>query len=160
MPTGSQGLEFRPMSIPDLIRAAAAQPAGACRASRHVAIVPAAGVGARLGAALPKQYLPLAGRTVIEWSVAELLAADWIDEVVVVVAPADAIARRTFGTVERLRNRIDKRAQTVQAAAMLHHQHHREISAQARHRRLAEIAAGLKQRGGKLGNNAGTVFTD
>ncbi|MDB0061001.1 2-C-methyl-D-erythritol 4-phosphate cytidylyltransferase, partial [Gammaproteobacteria bacterium] len=33
------------------------------------AIVPAAGVGRRLGGTIPKQYLPLLGRTVIERSV-------------------------------------------------------------------------------------------
>ncbi|MDR0717689.1 MAG: 2-C-methyl-D-erythritol 4-phosphate cytidylyltransferase, partial [Azoarcus sp.] len=32
---------------------------------RHFALVPAAGSGARMGAALPKQYLPLLGKPLI-----------------------------------------------------------------------------------------------
>lgn len=59
---------------------------------RFVAVVPAAGTGTRLGAAVPKQYLPLAGRSVLEWSVSALLGARWIDEVVVVVSAGDARA--------------------------------------------------------------------
>ena len=56
---------------------------------RFLAVVPAAGVGARVGAALPKQYLALAGRTVLEWSLRPLLQAQWIERVIVVVAPGD-----------------------------------------------------------------------
>ena len=36
-------------------------------------VLPAAGTGRRFGSALPKQYAPLAGRTVIEWSLQPLL---------------------------------------------------------------------------------------
>ena len=49
------------------------------------AIVPAAGVGRRLGGAIPKQYLPLLGRTVIERSVDCLLAIADIKCVVVAI---------------------------------------------------------------------------
>ncbi|WP_129778719.1 2-C-methyl-D-erythritol 4-phosphate cytidylyltransferase [Peristeroidobacter soli] len=41
---------------------------------RFWVVVPAAGSARRMGAAVPKQYLPLAGRTVIEWSLAPFLA--------------------------------------------------------------------------------------
>jgi 2-C-methyl-D-erythritol 4-phosphate cytidylyltransferase len=41
---------------------------------RYHLVMPAAGVGSRVGAAVPKQYLPLAGRTVLEWSLAPFLA--------------------------------------------------------------------------------------
>ena len=71
---------------------AAAQ--GAASGRRCWAVVPAAGVGARVGAAVPKQYLPLAGRSVLEWSVAPLLAAGWIERVVLVVAPGDVHSAR------------------------------------------------------------------
>lgn len=37
-------------------------------------VVPAAGVGARMGASCPKQYLPLIGKTVIEHTLERLLA--------------------------------------------------------------------------------------
>ena len=61
------------------------------RAPRVFAIVPAAGRGERFapGAATPKQYAPLAGRTVIEWSIAPLLANPRVSATVVVVAADD-----------------------------------------------------------------------
>ena len=43
-----------------------------------------------MAAAAPKQYLPLAGRTLIEWSLSTLLDADWVEGVVVALAPEDA----------------------------------------------------------------------
>lgn len=60
---------------------------------RFFAVVPAAGVGARLGAAVPKQYLEIGGECVLARSLRPLLAAGWIDAVVVVVAPGDAWAQ-------------------------------------------------------------------
>ena len=48
-----------------------------------------------MGAPTPKQYLPLKGRSLIEWSLASLLACGWIDGVVVVLARSDS----TFATL-------------------------------------------------------------
>jgi len=59
---------------------------------RHVAVVPAAGTGTRLGADRPKQYLLLGDRTVLERTVGALLGCAWIEQVVVVVAPGDTTA--------------------------------------------------------------------
>jgi 2-C-methyl-D-erythritol 4-phosphate cytidylyltransferase len=56
---------------------------------RFFAVVPAAGSGSRVGGPLPKQYLPLAGRTVLECTVLALLEAAWIQRILVVVAPDD-----------------------------------------------------------------------
>lgn len=53
------------------------------------AVVPAAGVGARMSAGLPKQYLKLDGRTVAEHTVSRLLAFAPIRRVVVAVADGD-----------------------------------------------------------------------
>lgn len=53
------------------------------------ALVPAAGRGTRMGAALPKQYLTLRGKTIAEHSLQRLLAVGRIDTVVVVVADDD-----------------------------------------------------------------------
>lgn len=58
--------------------------------SKHWVIVPAAGSARRMGAAVPKQYLPLAGRTVIEWSLAPFLQRERTCGVVVVLAHSDA----------------------------------------------------------------------
>lgn len=57
--------------------------------SRHYAIVPAAGSGARFGAQIPKQYLTLAGRPLIFHTLAALCACPRIAGVWVVVSPGD-----------------------------------------------------------------------
>jgi 2-C-methyl-D-erythritol 4-phosphate cytidylyltransferase len=54
------------------------------------AVVPAAGTGLRMGSATPKQYLPLAGRTVLAWTLEVLLAHPRIAGVVLAVAKGDA----------------------------------------------------------------------
>ena len=53
------------------------------------AVVPAAGVGARMGAGLPKQYLTLQGRTLAEHTLGRLLAFAPLQAVVVAVADGD-----------------------------------------------------------------------
>jgi 2-C-methyl-D-erythritol 4-phosphate cytidylyltransferase len=65
--------------------------------------MPAGGSGSRLGAAVPKQYLQLGALTMIERSVRALLQADWIESVVVVVAPDDAVAASLFSGLDRVR---------------------------------------------------------
>lgn len=54
------------------------------------AIVPAAGVGRRMGAEIPKQYLRLGGRTVLEHTLAALDAIDTLAGTVVAIATDDA----------------------------------------------------------------------
>ncbi len=61
----------------------------ASSARRVFAVLPAGGVGTRLGAALPKQYLALAGRMMLDWTLLPFLAADWITATLVVVAAGD-----------------------------------------------------------------------
>lgn len=57
--------------------------------ARLFGLIPAAGHGSRMGAALPKQYLVLQGRTVAEHTVGRLLACERLVRLVVVVAPDD-----------------------------------------------------------------------
>jgi 2-C-methyl-D-erythritol 2,4-cyclodiphosphate synthase/2-C-methyl-D-erythritol 4-phosphate cytidylyltransferase len=57
---------------------------------RHWLIVPAAGVGARMGADRPKQYLPLGGCTVLEQTLSRLLQNDFFESLLVVVSPHDS----------------------------------------------------------------------
>ncbi len=57
---------------------------------RHVALIPAAGSGSRMGADLPKQYAPLAGRPLIQHAVQVLCAHPRISQVFVVLAPGDS----------------------------------------------------------------------
>jgi 2-C-methyl-D-erythritol 4-phosphate cytidylyltransferase len=56
---------------------------------RYWLVMPAAGSGQRFGQELPKQYMPLAGRTVIECSLAPFLTDPRCRAVVVAVAPTD-----------------------------------------------------------------------
>jgi len=53
------------------------------------AVVPAAGVGRRMGGEIPKQYLPLPGGLVIELSLRRLLAHPRVAGVLVALAPDD-----------------------------------------------------------------------
>ncbi len=79
--------------------------------SRYWAVVPAAGVGKRMRADRPKQYLMLHGKTVLEHTLERLLSHPRIEGVVVAVAAgdpywstlslADARLRRVEGGAER-----------------------------------------------------------
>ena len=62
--------------------------------ARYWAVLPAAGGGTRMGAARPKQYLPLRGRSLIEWSLAPFLESEWVDGIVVVLARNDSEFQR------------------------------------------------------------------
>ena len=57
-------------------------------------LIPAAGAGLRMGQERPKQYLPLAGRTMLYHSVRALLDCGRIDTVFVVLSPGDGEFRR------------------------------------------------------------------
>ena len=50
---------------------------------RYFAVVPAAGIGSRMGAECPKQYLPLGSSTIIEQTLSRLLMLDGLERVVV-----------------------------------------------------------------------------
>jgi 2-C-methyl-D-erythritol 4-phosphate cytidylyltransferase len=57
---------------------------------KYWVVVPAAGSARRMGeAGVPKQYLPLAGRTVIEWALAPFLEWTGCERIVVVLAEHD-----------------------------------------------------------------------
>lgn len=92
-------------------------------------VVPAAGTGRRMASDTPKQYLPLAGKTVIEYTLDVLLSCARIESIVVAIAVDDvnwpAIASRysdrpvvtVRGGEERCHtvlNALDYLAQTAQ----------------------------------------------
>jgi 2-C-methyl-D-erythritol 4-phosphate cytidylyltransferase len=54
------------------------------------AVVPAAGNGRRMAAEVPKQYLPLHDRTVLEHSLNALFSCEAVEGVVLALAPGDA----------------------------------------------------------------------
>ncbi|WP_456415406.1 2-C-methyl-D-erythritol 4-phosphate cytidylyltransferase [Thiolapillus sp.] len=55
------------------------------------AVIPAAGIGARMGANLPKQYLSVCGKPVIDWSIQALLNQPGIESATVALAAEDPI---------------------------------------------------------------------
>ncbi len=54
---------------------------------RNIAVILAGGTGSRMGSSVPKQFMSLAGRTVIEYSIETFCNHPAIDEVAVVVHP-------------------------------------------------------------------------
>jgi 2-C-methyl-D-erythritol 4-phosphate cytidylyltransferase len=72
------------------------------RPLRYIALIPAAGVGSRMEGELPKQYLQLGERTMLEHAIDALLAEARIDAVFVVVAPTDTRWRELAVDGERV----------------------------------------------------------
>lgn len=56
-------------------------------APRHIALLPAAGTGSRMGGETPKQYLPLLGKPLLWHTLAALSAVAEIDRIVLVLSP-------------------------------------------------------------------------
>ncbi|WP_394286731.1 2-C-methyl-D-erythritol 4-phosphate cytidylyltransferase [Corynebacterium kefirresidentii] len=68
---------------------------------RVIALIAAAGQGTRLGAEVPKAYVELRGRTLLERSVRALLASGVVDEVIVLVSPdKEAEAANIIGRID------------------------------------------------------------
>jgi 2-C-methyl-D-erythritol 4-phosphate cytidylyltransferase len=57
---------------------------------RFIALIPAAGVGARMGATVPKQYAPLLGKPMLEHVMDTFVNCAQIDQIFVVVSAEDA----------------------------------------------------------------------
>lgn len=57
------------------------------------AVIPAAGVGKRFGAGMPKQYLSLAGRSIQQHALDRLSAMPEISQIVVVISVEDTLAK-------------------------------------------------------------------
>lgn len=70
------------------------------------AVLPAAGSGRRMAAEIPKQYLEVAGATLLEHSLRALLACPDIRAVVVVLDPADRRNDRVSAVLNDARVRI------------------------------------------------------
>lgn len=65
-------------------------------AEKQIALIPAAGVGSRMGAACPKQYMSLLSQPVLWHTVQAFLASPGIDHVYVVVSPDDGYIDQVF----------------------------------------------------------------
>ena len=57
---------------------------------KYIVLIPAAGVGARMAANIPKQYLDLAGKSVLQRTVDCFLSCPQIDQIFVAVSAEDA----------------------------------------------------------------------
>ena len=92
---------------------------------RHVALIPAAGVGARFGAGKPKQYVEINGKTVLQHTVDILAVHPQIDFVAVIVSPEDQLFQTASDKVGVFRVGGETRAETVRNGIdALLQQHH------------------------------------
>ena len=62
-------------------------------ARKIIAVIPAAGVGSRMQADKPKQYLTILGRTILEHTLSIMLAHQTIERVIVAISPTDPYAK-------------------------------------------------------------------
>lgn len=98
---------------------------------KNIALIPAAGIGARFGTDKPKQYVEIGGKTVLEHTVCIFQNHPSIDMTVVVVSPEDVLAdgfQTAFAGVEvwkiggltraeTVRNGVEKLLETGLASA-------------------------------------------
>ena len=68
----------------------------------YYALIPAAGVGARMASVCPKQYLPLAGQSILQHTVNAFLQHPQISHVFVVVSPLDGYVAQALQADARL----------------------------------------------------------
>ena len=83
---------------------------------KNIALIPAAGIGARFGTDKPKQYVEIGGKTVLEDTVCIFQNHPSIDMTVVVVSPEDVLAdgfQTAFAGVEVWKIGGRTRAETV-----------------------------------------------
>jgi 2-C-methyl-D-erythritol 4-phosphate cytidylyltransferase len=74
--------------------------------SRHFALIPAAGVGARMDAGRPKQYLPLAGKPMLLHVLETFAVSDKIAHVYLVVSAEDEYIHQMLLEAPQLENRM------------------------------------------------------
>lgn len=79
----------------------------------NIALIPAAGVGARFGAGKPKQYVEINGKTVLQHTVDIFVRHPDIDFVAVVVSPEDQVFQTASDKVGVFKNGGQTRAETV-----------------------------------------------
>lgn len=69
---------------------------------RYVALIPAAGVGSRMDATTPKQYMRIGNKSVLQHTVDAFLGFSKIQHTYVVVSPNDAYAHEYLAEAENL----------------------------------------------------------
>ncbi|MCL1787153.1 MAG: 2-C-methyl-D-erythritol 4-phosphate cytidylyltransferase [Defluviitaleaceae bacterium] len=83
-------------------------------------VIPASGIGARFGAALPKQFLPLQGEPILKRTIAAFEAMDMVDEIALAVPPgyAHMVAAYGFAKVRHIVEGGKDRAHSVYQALL------------------------------------------
>lgn len=96
---------------------------------RRVAVLLAGGVGARMGGSTPKQLIEIAGRTILEHSLAALHGHPMVDEIRIVMAPGHLEAARALvrtggydRVVEVLEGGRTRSESTLRALASIGHE--------------------------------------
>jgi 2-C-methyl-D-erythritol 4-phosphate cytidylyltransferase len=74
--------------------------------SRHFALIPAAGIGARMGAACPKQYLSLAGKPMLMHVLDTFAESPLIEHTFVVVSADDGYIRDALASASLPKERL------------------------------------------------------
>jgi len=72
----------------------------------HFALIPAAGVGARIGGTIPKQYMPLAGKPMLLYALDTFAANAAIEHTFVVVSDNDAYITPLLATQAHLDGKV------------------------------------------------------
>lgn len=91
-------------------------------ATRNVGVVLAGGVGARIGLGIPKQLIKIAGRPIIEHTIAALEENDSIDEIIVMMTPgyldriSEIVKKNNFQKVSRVLEGRGTRNETTKSA--------------------------------------------
>jgi len=73
---------------------------------RHFALIPAAGVGARMGSSSPKQYVSIAGKPMLLHVLDTFAASSVIDHTFVVVSAEDNHIKQIMGEAPHLAERV------------------------------------------------------
>ena len=68
----------------------------------YFALIPAAGIGARMGGAVPKQYLTVAGQTILRHTVQAFLASPLISHTYVVVSAEDVYVEEALAGLDKV----------------------------------------------------------
>jgi ribitol-5-phosphate 2-dehydrogenase (NADP+) / D-ribitol-5-phosphate cytidylyltransferase len=91
-------------------------------ALRNVAVVLAGGTGTRVGLSIPKQLIKIAGKPIIEHTIAAMQQSPLIDEIVVMMAPGyldevrEIVRRGEYDKVSQILEGADSRNDTTAAA--------------------------------------------
>ena len=67
---------------------------------RNIALIPAAGVGARFGAGKPKQYVEINGKTVLQHTIEIFEQHPRIDLIAVILSPEDLVFQTAFSMIQ------------------------------------------------------------